>query len=407
MNIKSFSYLWGLTSLLLFPTSLKAQEEHLKLKEPANDAFAIKGIVGDMPLTDCVKYEKDHIYVQNGDIYYDIDLSLEWPVLTTATEENLSMNVFGVEASDMNSAISAYLNRLGTRIDKISFFEGIKIHYVTIKLAVADYVSSKYLTTFLYYSDQPAPYMKDKPVLKKTYHTYKWYDNGIQVSLDDILSKKGINNQKILQEVNSQYSNLKSGFISKMIPRQIAVFGSNLIFQTDIVDADEETNIGATLDMNGWQDCLSEEGCYLLGFSPNLVIKNKKASKETEKIVKSEKEITFKKDYIDDSTKAKVFDVVESLPTFPGGTSALMSFLSSNIKYPADAFDAKIMGRVVVQFVVERDGSISNVIVVNMVSPSLDREAARVIMSMPKWEPGRQNGEPVRVKYNVPISFKF
>lgn len=103
----------------------------------------------------------------------------------------------------------------------------------------------------------------------------------------------------------------------------------------------------------------------------------------------------------------KVFDVVEEMPSFPGGPSALMSYLSSNVKYPVVAQENGVQGRVVVSFVVERDGSITDVKVVRSVDPSLDREATRVVKSMPNWNPGKQNGSAVRVKYNVPVSFKL
>ena len=103
----------------------------------------------------------------------------------------------------------------------------------------------------------------------------------------------------------------------------------------------------------------------------------------------------------------KVFDVVEQMPSFPGGQSALMQFLQSNVKYPVVAQENGVQGRVVVSFVVERDGSITDVQVVRSVDPSLDREAQRVVRSMPKWIPGKQNGQAVRVKYNVPVSFRL
>ena len=103
----------------------------------------------------------------------------------------------------------------------------------------------------------------------------------------------------------------------------------------------------------------------------------------------------------------KVFDVVEQMPSFPGGQAALMNYLNSNIKYPVIAEENGIQGRVVVQFVVGKDGSISNVHVVKSVDPSLDKEAVRVVKSMPRWIPGKQNGSAVRVKYTLPVTFKL
>ena len=103
----------------------------------------------------------------------------------------------------------------------------------------------------------------------------------------------------------------------------------------------------------------------------------------------------------------KVFDVVEEMPSFPGGQGALMSFLNSNIKYPVVAQENGVQGRVIVGFVVERDGSITDVKIMRSVDPSLDREAQRVVKSMPKWKPGKQNGSAVRVKYTVPVVFRL
>ena len=103
----------------------------------------------------------------------------------------------------------------------------------------------------------------------------------------------------------------------------------------------------------------------------------------------------------------KVFDVVEEMPSFPGGNAALMSYLNSNTKYPVVAQENGVQGRVIVSFVVERDGSISDVKVARSVDPSLDREAQRVVKSMPRWTPGKQNGQTVRVKYTVPVVFRL
>ena len=103
----------------------------------------------------------------------------------------------------------------------------------------------------------------------------------------------------------------------------------------------------------------------------------------------------------------KVFDVVEQMPSVPGGMPALMQWLSQNIKYPVIAAENGVQGRVIVQFVVEKDGSVTDVHVAKSVDPSLDKEATRVVKAMPKWNPGKQNGSAVRVKYTVPVMFKL
>lgn len=103
----------------------------------------------------------------------------------------------------------------------------------------------------------------------------------------------------------------------------------------------------------------------------------------------------------------KVFDIVEQQPMFPGGQTALMKYLSEHTKYPVVAQENGVQGRVTVQFVVEKDGSISDVHVLRGVDPSLDKEAVRVVKSMPRWTPGKQNGINVRVNYRVPVLFRL
>ena len=103
----------------------------------------------------------------------------------------------------------------------------------------------------------------------------------------------------------------------------------------------------------------------------------------------------------------KVFDVVEQMPEFPGGMEALFKYMAENMKYPEDAKKQQVEGRVLVQFSVETDGSVSNTEVLMRVFPSLDAEAVRVISGMPKWIPGKQNGKVVRVKYTIPVSFRL
>lgn len=105
--------------------------------------------------------------------------------------------------------------------------------------------------------------------------------------------------------------------------------------------------------------------------------------------------------------ETKIFTVVEQMPMYPGGDAALMGYLRDNIKYPTVAAENGVQGRVVVGFVVERDGSITDVNILRGVDPSLDREAMRVVKSMPRWNPGKQNGSAVRVKYQCPVSFRL
>ena len=103
----------------------------------------------------------------------------------------------------------------------------------------------------------------------------------------------------------------------------------------------------------------------------------------------------------------QIFQVVEEMPEFPGGMAECMKWLSKNMKYPTISQENGVQGRVIVQFVVNRDGSIVDATVARGVDPYLDKEALRVVGQMPKWKPGKQRGKEVRVKYTLPVMFRL
>lgn len=110
----------------------------------------------------------------------------------------------------------------------------------------------------------------------------------------------------------------------------------------------------------------------------------------------------------EEESAQQIFTVVEEMPDFPdGGLQGLLKFLAKNIKYPTIAQENGVQGRVIVQFVVNSDGTIVDPVVMRSVDPYLDKEALRVIRMMPKWKPGKQRGKAVRVKYTVPVTFKL
>ena len=108
-----------------------------------------------------------------------------------------------------------------------------------------------------------------------------------------------------------------------------------------------------------------------------------------------------------DTTKNVVYDVTETMPQFPGGQGVMMKYLAANIKYPASAVKAKKQGRVIVSFVIQKDGSVTNARIVRSVDPELDAEALRIVKAMPNWTPGTQDGKPVNVRYTIPVVFSL
>ena len=103
----------------------------------------------------------------------------------------------------------------------------------------------------------------------------------------------------------------------------------------------------------------------------------------------------------------KVYDLVDEMPSFPGGLEELYKWIGSNVQYPAVAWENGIEGRVILKFIVEKDGSLRDSTVIHSVHPMLDREALRLVGQMPKWNPGKRAGVPVRVRYCLPIKFKI
>jgi protein TonB len=130
---------------------------------------------------------------------------------------------------------------------------------------------------------------------------------------------------------------------------------------------------------------------------------NKNTEVPTEEVQVEEKEV--KTQVIEQKVEAEVFLIVEEPPTFPGGDAALYKWLGENLKYPEEAKELGIQGRVFVSFVVEPDGTPSNVVVKRGIGGGCDEEAIRIVKAMPKWSPGKQRGQPVRVQFNLPIKF--
>ena len=126
-----------------------------------------------------------------------------------------------------------------------------------------------------------------------------------------------------------------------------------------------------------------------------------------EKQAKEEAERQAREAEEEEQKKNIVYDRVEEMPEFPGGPSAMFEYLSKNLKYPTVAENNGIQGRVHVACVIEKDGSITDVKIVKSVDPSLDREAQRLVKSMPNWTPGKQNGKLRRVKYTIPVTFRI
>lgn len=180
-------------------------------------------------------------------------------------------------------------------------------------------------------------------------------------------------------------------------PQEIQQVKSSVKFTAPVIKKDEEVDEKETLKT---QD-------ELMNAKGSVSIADVQGNNENGADIADLKQIVVEAPPEEKVVEEKVFDVVEQMPDFPGGMSALMQYLGKHIKYPVVAEENGIQGRVIVTFVVEKNGSITDVQVIKSVDPSLDKEAVRVVKSMPHWIPGKQNGSAVRVKYTLPVTFRL
>lgn len=166
------------------------------------------------------------------------------------------------------------------------------------------------------------------------------------------------------------------------------------VTQIAIVDAEEVKN--EVMDMEAQQEDNTARG-----------VVNQDGSDDADKFQAVAEQVVVKEPEPEPVKEEEIFVAVEQQPEFPGGTAALMKWLASNVRYPQMALENGISGRVIVKFVVEKDGSVSGVTLVRGVDKDLDREAIRVVKSMPKWQPGKNNGQAVRCYFNLPVNFKL
>lgn len=134
---------------------------------------------------------------------------------------------------------------------------------------------------------------------------------------------------------------------------------------------------------------------------------NYEAPEEQSLVQSATKEISVVSDNDVSGKEDRIFEVVEQPAQFPGGQSGLSTWLAQNLRYPEQAMDNDIEGKVIVKFTVEKDGTITNPVIARGVDKDLDKEAIRIVKKMPKWVPGRNNGVPVRSKFTLPVAFKL
>lgn len=206
--------------------------------------------------------------------------------------------------------------------------------------------------------------------------------------------KDRVENTEVVQLANLKNAEVKQKDkqIIKDEPTPPQAVKSSVKFTAPVIKKDEEVNTDE--EIKSQEDLLNAKG--------SISIADVKGNDESGKDIADLKQIVTQA-----APEEKVFDVVEQMPTYPGGLEALNDYLMKHIKYPVIAEENGIQGKVIVTFVVEKDGSITDIVVVKSVDPALDKEAKRVVGTMPHWIPGKQNGSTVRVKFTLPVTFRL
>ena len=294
------------------------------------------------------------------------------------------------------------------------FFED----YTSIKTYSSDKkVSGRYIMNMKLVDETPKYrcYLLEKRVIKMGRRTYETFNLVYDVAKNRILTVDNVLIPELAQKIKRIYGNRDFSIIMN---EEMIVFGSgDKVLESyfygahpDIFTEDFFRLIDMEKEVAAFEKKRADYEKAKSEYRRNHAATSQQKEYVSGRVVKDEATGMVSQvvaDEIRGDENTKVFTVVEQMPSFPGGDAALMAYLSQNVQYPPIAEEMGIQGRVLVSFVVERDGSITNVHVERGVDPSLDREAIRVVKAMPRWNPGKQNNSPVRVMYTTPVTFRL
>lgn len=345
-----------------------------------------------------IEYREENFLRQKDLQLNFVKMTVEWPeCLNNSNLEPLHRyltgQLFGSEDSSFDRALNQYLNGLGTPINQVPEGDYYKSYYITLDVKELDYVADRYMSMRLMTCCWP----KDTTELIRSTQRLVTYDlvNDKVLTISDLvkcMSKNG--DQDARWRLTSEILNYNSHEMSEtywaLLPSEACLM-----------------RIGTVFDLPGTAGWDEYNGLVIV---PEVTMK-KYATKTAKKLLDDPliERPALATPFIKDFGEEPVYTLVDMKPTLMGFEAAsgeMRKYLVNNVRYPDLEQILKIDGRVVVQFIVEKDGSISNPSVVVPVSPGLDREAIRVIKQMPRWTPGQLNGQPVRVLINLPITYK-
>ena len=301
--------------------------------------------------------------------------------------------VNGISHSTLKNRITMMLNK------KSSSASLLKLLALVPVVGVALALNAETVNDYVYAEKTP-----QKQVVKKKGRKaaqVKMGDKTIEVKAEKVAATEENANAT---EAQVQKDAPKILFVESDGPEPLLVLNGKVATKEQVMALDQSEIDNTTVIKN--EGALKEYAKHFNADTSNgiIFINTKEYVKNGKKEIVG---VTVKTKEPAEDSEEGAFDVVEQMPEFPGGMAEMMKFLSMNVKYPVEAMKNGIEGRVLVQFIVEKDGNISSAKVVQKVNEQLDAEAVRVVNAMPKWKPGKQKGQPVRVKFTIPISFRL
>lgn len=340
-----------------------------------------------------------------------VSLDLEWPTRlyntdATPLQSFLCSNVFGENSVSLNEAKKNFLSKFGTEIYEMPEEDGIKKTYVNIELKMVAWIDNVFLSMMLIKTVRDGS--KLEPDQSETILLTYDFENEKVLTTDDILKK---DSQK-----DKYYSSYLAYDIFYEYFQDEVLFMANKDNLSNMPDQACLMPTGVLFNIVGLVDEDGKEQLVLLPTRVSEFYIKKNMLKlllpyEREKIqkkrIKEKENDVFKLNEEVDSDGPKVYDVVPVMPKYEGGEKAMMDYIVENAHYDEYEKIRGVSGKVVVQFTVKDDGTVSDPAVIKPVSPRLDREAVKAIMSMPKWLPGEIDGQKVNVRICLPVTFKI
>lgn len=344
-----------------------------------------------------IYHQKQYLRRQGQSLHF-IKMDLEWPRFLDYSsmpglQHFLTKEIFGIEAESMEVAMEQYLTAKGEPLERVPDEEGLRSYYSFLSVTELEYVTNRYVSLRLVNRFEPKD-TAEQAVDKQRLITY-------DIAGDQVLTTQELLRNSARQKSSESYMELLQLILLRMdeeeaewidfdhFPGEMCLMRAGAYYDLGLFIGSE--------DYHGLTILTQDELQPFLHKKTKAMLKAEIPERQPEPVV-------YRPWYAD---TAEVFTVAEEMASFRGSTEAVYKYLRENCNYPAVDASLGIEGRVVVQFVVEKDGSISSPTVVAPVSPGLDREAVRLVLSMPRWMPAQINGHPVRSIASLPIGFSL